>query len=116
MKKNAVVLFAKQHAGEIFWFVVPQLAAFLFCAVQGTFVKLGPDAKLYYSIAENFCTTGHFIQTARDSAFFVVPFGVPLVLTILRLIGFRLPMIIAVQYLMLGTACMPCPASNTARQ
>lgn len=106
MKKNAVVLFAKQHAGEIFWFVVPQLAAFLFCAVQGTFVKLGPDAKLYYSIAENFCTTGHFIQTARDSAFFVVPFGVPLVLTILRLIGFRLPMIIAVQYLMLGTACM----------
>lgn len=88
MKKNAVVSFVKQHAGEIFWFVVPQLAALLFCAVQGTFVKLGPDAKLYYSIAENFRTTGHFIQTARDSALFVVPFGVPLILTILRLIVF----------------------------
>lgn len=106
MKKNAVVSFIKHHAGEIFWFVVPQLAALLCCAVQGVFVELGPDAELYYSIAENFRTTGHFIQTARDSALFVVPFGVPLILTILRLIGFTLPMIIAVQYLMLGTACM----------
>ena len=106
MKKNALVSFVKQHAGEIFWFVVPQLAALLCCAVQGIFVQLGPDAELYYSIAENFRTTGHFIQTARDSALFVVPFGVPLILTILRLIGFTLPMIIAVQYLMLGVACM----------
>ena len=106
MRKKAVLSYIKRHAGEIFWFVVPPLIALIYYAVKGVFIYLGPDAELYYSIAENFRTTGHFIQTARDSALFVVPFGVPLILTVLRLIGFTLPMIIALQYLMFGTACM----------
>lgn len=106
MRKKAVLSYIKRHEGEIFWFVVPLLIALIYYAVKGVFIYLGPDAELYYSIAENFRTTGHFIQTARDSALFVVPFGVPLILTVLRLIGFTLPMIIAIQYLMFGTACM----------
>lgn len=106
MRKKAVLSYIKRHEGEIFWFVVPPLIALIYYAVKGVFIYLGPDAELYYSIAENFRTTGHFIQTARDSALFVVPFGVPLILTVLRLIGFTLPMIIALQYLMFGTACM----------
>lgn len=106
MRKKAVLSYIKRHEGEIFWFVVPPLIALIYYAVKGVFIYLGPDAELYYSIAENFRTTGHFIQTARDSALFVVPFGVPLILTVLRLIGFTLPMIIAIQYLMFGTACM----------
>ena len=106
MRKKAVLSYIKRHEGEVFWFVVPPLIALIYYAVKGVFICLGPDAELYYSIAENFRTTGHFIQTARDSALFVVPFGVPLILTVLRLIGFTLPMIIALQYLMLGTACM----------
>lgn len=106
MRKKAVLSYIKRHAGEIFWFIVPPLIALIYYAVKGVFICLGPDAELYYSIAENFRTTGHFIQTARDYALFVVPFGVPLILTVLRLIGFTLPMIIAIQYLMFGTACM----------
>ena len=106
MKKTTVISFVKAHRREIFWFCVPPLMALAYYAMKGEFIKLGPDAKLYYSIAENFCATGHFIQIDRDSALFVVPFGVPLILTILRMIGFTLPMIVALQYLMLGTACM----------
>ena len=106
MRKKAVLSYIKRHAGEIFWFIVPPLIALIYYAMKGVFICLGPDAELYYSIAENFRTTGHFIQTARDYALFVVPFGVPLILTVLRLIGFTLPMIIAIQYLMFGTACM----------
>ena len=106
MRKKAVLSYIKRHAGEIFWFIVPPLIALIYYAMKGVFIYLGPDAELYYSIAENFRTTGHFIQTARDYALFVVPFGVPLILTVLRLIGFTLPMIIAIQYLMFGTACM----------
>lgn len=106
MTKDVVFSFVRKHSRDVFWFCVPPLAALAYHLVQGIFIDLGPDAKLYYSIAENFCATGHFIQTARDSAFFVVPFGVPLFLTALRLIGFTLPMTIAVQYFMLGTACM----------
>ncbi len=106
MRNKTVLSYIKRHAGELFWFIVPPLIALIYYAVKGVFIYLGPDAELYYSIAENFCTTGHFIQTARDSALFVVPFGVPLILTVLRLIGFTLPMIIALQYLMFGTACM----------
>lgn len=106
MRKKAVLSYIKRHAGEIFWFIVPPLIALIYYAMKGVFICLGPDAELYYSIAENFRTTGHFIQTARDYALFVVPFGVPLILTVLRLIGFTLPMIIAIQYLMFGTTCM----------
>ena len=68
MRKTAVLSYVKCRAGEVFWFVIPPLAAFFYYAVKGVFVCLGPGAQLYCSIAENFCTPGHFIQTARNDA------------------------------------------------
>ena len=52
MRKTAVLSYIKCRAGEIFWFVVPPLIALIYYAVKGVFVYLGPDAQLYYSIAE----------------------------------------------------------------
>ena len=79
MRKTAVLSYIKCRAGEVFWFAIPPLAAFFYYAVKGVFVYLGPDAQLYCSIAENFCTTGHFIQAARDDAscFFRVLYSKP---------------------------------------
>ena len=106
MPKSALLSFVKRHKCELLCFVLPMAAEAVLGLLRGYFIRLEPDAQLYYSIAENFRATGHFIQTARDAELMVVPFGVPLILTILRMIGFTLPAIIAFQYLMLGTACL----------
>lgn len=106
MSKDAVFSFVKRNKREIACFVFPMIAEVIVGFLRGYFIYIEPDAQVYYSIAENFRASGHFIQTVRDLEFFVVPFGVPLILTILRLIGFTLPMIIALQYLMLGASTL----------
>lgn len=99
-------MYIKCHVIEIFWLLVPSLAVLAFNLVRGTFVDIGPDAKLYLSIADNFISTGHFIQTARPIEKFVVPFGVPLILTVFRAVRLSVEAIIAVQHFMLGLTCM----------
>lgn len=80
------------------------LTAYLTHSVMGE----GPDSRLYLSIADNFLSTGHFIQTARKGGY-VVPFGTPLILTVLRFFRFSLPMVVAFQHVLLGgTCCFLC--------
>lgn len=58
-----------------------------------------PDGDLYFSIAKNFLSTGHFIQTARPQEVgMVVPFGLPLHYTLLLCEVPSLAFVIAVQY------------------
>ena len=72
----------------------------------GAEIALGPDAELYLSVADNFLSTGHFIQTAREVRGMVVPFGLPLILTILRLAGLSAAGIVRTQYLVFGLSCL----------
>ena len=96
----------RRRKKEILCFLcLPALMA-LYVVLSGrSFVALGPDAKLYLSIADNFLSTGHFAQTTREPGSFVVPAGLPLILTALR--ALRLPPggIIALQYLLFGASC-----------
>ncbi len=100
-------LWISRYQKEIICFTLPMIVAFAVNLLWWKhLIYLGPDARLYYSIAENFCNTGHFIQTARDIPNYAVPFGVPLILTLLRIISLNRSIIIALQYAMLGTACL----------
>jgi len=87
----------------------------LYVAVRGGgFVSLGPDARLYLSIADNVLSTGHFIQSVRDPGSFVVPFGLPLILTALRGLGLSAGAIIALEYLLFGWSCLLLSRSEEA--
>lgn len=66
---------------------------------------LGPDARVYLSVADNVLSTGHFIQNVRPAGSSVVPFGLPLILTLFRAVGMSVPMILFVQYILFGGAC-----------
>lgn len=74
--------------------------------MYGCIGTIFPDAQLYLSIADHAISTGHFIQTARPIAGFVVPPGVPFALLLLRLAHFSLPMITGVHVLMMGGGCL----------
>lgn len=62
----------------------------------------GSDARVYISIADNFVSTGHFIQTARPYIGLVVPPGTPFMITLFRLFGLSDYGIMAAQTLMFG--------------
>lgn len=67
---------------------------------SGTLYSLSPDGTLYLSVADNFWKTGHFIQSARPyESGMIVPFGLPLILTFLRIIFRDIWGIVTVQYL-----------------
>ena len=88
-------------------FILPPLLMLgLEYRTNGCLGELTNDARLYLSIADNAISTGHFIQTARDIEGFVVPPGVPFALLLLRLLGFTLPMITAVQGVLFGADCL----------
>lgn len=58
-----------------------------------------PDGDLYLSIADNFIETGHFIQTSRPHEInFIVPPGLPMILTLIRCVGGGTRLIISLQY------------------
>ena len=63
-----------------------------------------PDAVLYLSIADNFVSTGHLIQTARDVKGMVVPPGTPIMLTMYRLFHASNRIMLAIHFLMFGVA------------
>jgi len=92
-------------------FVLPAAALALlmlaFNRAQGRgFINVGSDGRMYLSVAENFLATGHFIQTQRESTAYVLPFGLPLILTVLRALGLGLGGIVAVQFLLFGGSCL----------
>ena len=59
-----------------------------------------PDGDLYFSIAKNFLSTGHFIQTARPHEVeMVVPFGLPLHFTLLLSEVPSMAFVLIVQYI-----------------
>lgn len=73
----------------------------------GSPVYYNGDSKMYISIADNFLDNGHFIQTLRtDRENFVVPFGFPAILTIIRLFSRSDIAIALVQYAVFGLSCV----------
>ena len=90
------------------WIVLLTIPALLMILTEyrhmGSFGHQTPDARVYISIADNFVSTGHFIQTQRNVSGLVVPPGLPAILTVFRLLHFSDWMIISVQILMFG-AC-----------
>ena len=73
---------------------------------MGRVGNLTADGRLYLSVADNFITTGHFIQYVRWFPGFVVPPGLPLTLLLLRLLRFTEPMIIGFQAILFGGSCL----------
>lgn len=71
--------------------------------LKGTIYIESPDGNLYLSVAKNFIKNGHFIQTDRwFEKDFVVPFGLPLIYTILCLLFSNIYAIVLIQYLIFG--------------
>ena len=73
---------------------------------MGRIGNLTADGRLYLSVADNFITTGHFIQYVRWFPGFVVPPGLPVILLLLRLLRFTEPMIIGFQTILFGGSCL----------
>ena len=88
------------------WIALLTIPALLMILIEyrhmGSFGHQTPDARVYISIADNFVRTGHFIQTERNVSGLVVPPGLPVILTLFRLLHFSDWMIISVQILMFG--------------
>lgn len=73
----------------------------------GSLVYYNGDSKMYISIADNFLDNGHFLQTLRtERENFIVPFGFPAILTLIRLFTRSNLAIALVQYAVFGLACV----------
>ena len=92
------------------FFLMPALL-YALSRYAGVNKEIGADAQLYLSIADNFLSTGHFIQNVRPAGSYVVPFGLPLILTVLRFLRFDYSMIVVFQYALYGASC--CFLSRT---
>lgn len=69
----------------------------------GSLVYYNGDSKMYISIADNFLDNGHFIQTHRvDRENFIVPFGFPAILTVIRFFTRSDVVIALAQYVLFG--------------
>lgn len=102
MKKSSL----RFRRDEWIVFLLPALLALGWNLTHPPFVSLGPDARLYLSVADNFLSTGHFIQTAREAEGMVVPFGLPLILTVLRALRLSEAAIVVLQHFLLGADCL----------
>ena len=94
---------AKKRAGVYCLItVIPLILLLLMEYIQmGEIGVQTPDAMVYLSIAENFVTTGHFMQTYRYIVTgMVVPPGVPLILTLFRILHLPLEAVIVLQIMM----------------
>ena len=93
VKKQSIIVFSI----SILFIVLFNIISF------GNLYKESPDGNLYISIAENFIKTGHFIQTARPSEInMVVPFGLPLILTIGKILFGNMNGVLIFQYTLFG--------------
>lgn len=65
----------------------------------GTLYIECPDANIYYSISSNFFLTRHFIQNAYPELIdFVVPFGLPTIILVLRCVVNSIYFVVMFQY------------------
>ena len=97
----------KRRKTELLCFVVIPLIFVAYIQIRGLpTIKLKPDSKLYLSIADNYLATGHFVQTTRPVGTFVVPFGLPVILTVFRAMRLSTGAIIAVEYLVVSFSCL----------
>ena len=105
MRSDSVIHDYRYHRYAA-WLVLLTIPALLMILTEyrhmGSFGHQTPDARVYISIADNYVSTGHFIQTERPVSGLVVPPGVPAILTLFRLLRFSNGMIIAIQILMFG--------------
>lgn len=77
------------------------------CIFYGRLYFESDDGNLYLSIADNLIGNGHFIQNARIyENGMVVPFGLPLILTLLKLIVNNTLFIVLFQYGLFGATCL----------
>ena len=102
MKKTTL----RTRRGEWIVFLLPVILTLGWDLLHPPFVNLGPDARLYLSVADNFLSTGHFIQSAREIEGMVVPFGLPLILTVLRAVRLPVAAVIVLQHFLLGAECL----------
>ena len=98
-------LSARRTLTELAWAVLPALGLLIYDLARGELLRLQPDAQLYLSVADNFLSTGHFLQNVRAAGSFVVPPGLPVILTLLRLAGLGPGGIAAVQYALFALSC-----------
>lgn len=96
----------RRRIGDILCFLLPPLALFCWDLANGSLIALQADAQLYWNIAENALSTGHFIQNMRPTGSFVVPPGLPLLLTVLRALGLGLGAVTGLHYLLFGFSCL----------
>lgn len=62
-----------------------------------------PDTDLYWSISDNLFANGHFIQNFYpETPDFVVPFGLPVIILLLKLIVNDIWFVVVVQYILFG--------------
>lgn len=86
----------------VFTFSITYLMFYVY-KIKHTLYVSSPDGKLYLSIADNFIKNGHFIQTARPNDInFVVPPGLPIILTVFKLIYDNVIFIVLFQYIIFG--------------
>ena len=89
---------------ELFIFFGAILAALIYNWLnnQALYIPTA-DGNLYISVAENFIHNGHFIQTARPyEVNFVVPPGLPLILTLVLGLTYTTSTVIVLQYILFG--------------
>ena len=89
--------------GAVLTFILPPITLLLReYQLYGKIGNLLSDATLYLSIADHAVSSGHFVQTARPIVGFVVPTGVPFILTVFRLLHMQDGAIFAAQALLFG--------------
>ena len=94
----------QHHSRETIIFFSTILAALIYnwITYQAFYIP-SPDGDLYISVATNFIHNGHFIQTARPyEVNFVVPPGLPLLLTLVLGLTYSTGTVIVLQYVLFG--------------
>lgn len=84
-------------------FTIPALLVLcLEWLTMGTLGVQSNDGRVYISVAENFLTTGHFVQTVRPVEGMIVPPGTPLMVLLYRLLGLSNTGIMIIQIVLFG--------------
>lgn len=105
-KSNCKIISALKDK-KIFYLIIFFVAIFLMLRhnylQNNAFYIATPDGNLYFSIAENFIKTGHFIQTSRPHEInMIVPPGLPFIYTLILGLTRNVYGIIIVQYILYG--------------
>ncbi|MBR6208755.1 MAG: hypothetical protein IKQ69_07130 [Oscillospiraceae bacterium] len=95
-----------RYGGALLSFFVPVALFFVLSLRDGVLANVVSDGLCYLSVADRFLTRGHFIQHAIRPEGFVVPFGLPLILTVFRALGMSVEAIVVFQHFLMGGTCL----------